>query len=191
MVARDACRQNVAKACSRFAGAVGRLQNARVSSFRRVLAVIAGVFVLAVCIAGFGLWRVEGSLDADKQKVLVALDEFAACLYRADVACLHERTVWDEEVLADALDRAQRIASQLGARGKSSPIKNSWSMRKYSSLTSSNVTTTTRVSLSTAFENDSAVREWFEVVEQNGVLRVRNFRVSSPKLPEQAKLLVR
>lgn len=167
-----------------------RGQNERVSSFGRLLAVIGAVFVLAVCVAGFGLWRVEGSLDADKQKILAAVDEFAACLYRADVACLSSKTVWDEKLLGDALARAKQIQAELGARGKSAPIKNSWSMRKYSSLTLS-VTTTIRLSLSTSFENDPDVREWFEIVEQSGTLRVRNFRVSSPKLPAQAKLLVR
>ena len=97
----------------------------------------------------------------------------------------------DEEVLADALDRAQRIASQLGARGKSSPIKNSWSMRKYSSLTFEQCDHDhARLPLHRVRERQCRAR----VVRgrgANGVLRVRNFRVSSPKLPEQAKLLVR
>ena len=168
----------------------GWFQNGLVSSFRRLLVVIGALFVLAVCVAGVGLWRVEGSLDADKQKVLLAVDEFATCLYRADVACLNAKTVWDEKVLGDALEQAKQIQSQLGARGKSSPIKNSWSMRKYSSLTFSQ-TTTIRLSLSTSFANDPNVREWFEIVEQSSTLRVRNFRVSSPKLPAQAKLLIR
>src|ERR1700712_700790 len=100
----------------------GWFQNGLVSSFRRVLVVIGALFVLAVCVAGVGLWRVEGSLDADKQKVLLAVDEFATCLYRADVACLSAKTVWDEKVLGDALEQAKQIQSQLGARGKSSPI---------------------------------------------------------------------
>lgn len=171
-------------------GPRGWFQNGLVSSFGRVLAVIGALFVLAVCVAWVGLSRVEGSLDADKQKVLVALDEFAACLYRADVPCLSAKTVWDDKVLGDALQRAKQIQLQLGARGASSPIKNSWSMRKYSSLTLSE-STTIRVSLSTAFEHDPKVREWFEIVEQSGTLRVRNFRVSSPKVPQQAKLLAR
>jgi hypothetical protein len=160
------------------------------NSFGRVLAVIGALFALAVGVTAVGLSRVEGSLDEDKQKVLVAAGEFAACLYRADVACLSAKTVWDEKLLGDALERAQRIQSQIGARGKATPIENSWSMRKYSSLTLS-VTTTIRVTLSTSFERDPNAREWFEFVEQSGSLRVRNFRVISAKLPEQTKLLVR
>jgi hypothetical protein len=68
-------------------------------------------------------------------------------------------------------------------RGKSAPIQNSWSMRKFSSLTSP-ITTKIRVTLSTSYERDATAREWFELVEQKGTLRVRNFRVSSPKLHE-------
>jgi hypothetical protein len=113
------------------------------------------------------------------------------CLYRQDVACLEVVSVWDEKVVSNALTLAQQLQSQLGNRGKSAPTKNgnAWSMRKFNALTSG-VTTTIRVTLATSYDRDPNVREWFELIEKGGTLRVQNFRVSSAKLPETAKLVL-
>lgn len=145
------------------------------------MAVVGALFVLVVVVTGVGLWRVESSLDQDKAKVLVLADEFAGCLYREDTACLKAVSTWDDEALLSALDHSKLVREQLGARGKSAAVQNSWSMRKFSSLTSP-ITTKIRVSLETSYEHEGKVREWFELVEQKGTLRVRDFRVSSPKV---------
>jgi hypothetical protein len=141
-----------------------------------VLAVIGALFVLAVAIATLGVWRVETSLDNDKSRLLELAEEFADCLYREDIACLKALSSFDEDTLSRALAQSRLAHARLGARGKSAPIKRSWSMRKFSSLTSS-VTTTIRVSLETSYERDAKTREWFEFVEHHGTVRVRNFRV--------------
>jgi hypothetical protein len=163
-------------------------QNECVQSNRKVLLLVSALFVVVAVVAGVGVWRVESSLDKDKVKMLALADEFMGCLYREDVACLELVSVWDEPALRDSLTLARQVQSQLGARGKSAPIKgNAWSMRKFSSLTAG-VSTTLRVTLTTSYERDPNVREWFELIEKNGMLRMRNFRVNSPKLLEQAKL---
>jgi hypothetical protein len=143
--------------------------------------IVAGLLVLVVGVTGFGLWRVEASLDQDKAKILVLAEEFAQCFNREDTECLKAVSTWDEAAMDEGLDQAKLVRERLGARGKSAPIQNSWSMRKFSSLTSP-ITTKIRVTLETSYEHDPKAREWFELVEQKNTLRVRNFRVNSPKL---------
>ena len=162
-------------------------QNAFVNNSRKVLVVIGALFVGVLAVTGVGLWRVETSLDKDKAKVLALADEFADCLYRGDARCLKVLCVWDENVTSQALERAKQLRTELGARGEAAAINNSWSMRKFNSL-ALGVTTTIRVWLATAYDNDPAAREWFDFVEKDGTLRVRNFRVSSQKVSDQAAL---
>lgn len=153
------------------------------SSFQRVLAIVGGLLLLVVGVTGFGLWRVEASLDQDKARILVLAEEFAQCFNREDIECLKAVSTWDEAAMDAGLEQARLVHARLGARGKSAPIQNSWSMRKFSSLTSP-ITTKIRVTLETSYEHDARAREWFELVEQKNTLRVRNFRVSSPKLQQ-------
>lgn len=143
--------------------------------------------MLVVVVTAAGLWRVEASLDDDKANVLTLADELVTCLYREDIACLKATSSWDEQALASALKQSKLVHAQLGARGKSEPIKNSWSMRKFNSLTSG-VTIMTRVSLATPFEHDQSAWERLEVVEHKGTLRVRSYRVNSAKLTETTQL---
>jgi hypothetical protein len=160
----------------------------RVQSSWKVWAIVAALLGVVASVTAFGLRRVEGSLDTDKEKALKLAGEFVDCLYREDVDCLEAVSVWDDTTIQHALERAKQIRSELGARGQAAPIQNTWSMRKFSSLTAG-VSTMLRFSLATAYANDADTREWFELIEKGGMLRVQNFRVSSPKLPEQAKLV--
>jgi hypothetical protein len=151
------------------------------------LTTVGALFVLAVVVTAAGLWRVEASLDDDKANVHAIADELVACLSREDIACLKATSSWDEQALARALAQSKLVREQLGARGKSEPIKNSWSMRKFNSLTSG-VTIMTRVSLATPYEGDGSAWERVEVVEHKGTLRVRSYRVNSAKLTETTQL---
>lgn len=148
----------------------------------RMLAAVFGLFVVVVVVTAIGLRRVGSSLDDDKAKVLALVEEHAACLSREDLACLRATSTWDEQALEGALAQSRAIRAQLGARGKAEPIKSSWSMRKFNSLTSG-ATIMTRVSLATSYERDSKAWERVEVVEHKGTLRVRSHRVHSDKLP--------
>lgn len=151
------------------------------SSSRRILALVAGLFVLVVVVTALGLKRVESSLDDDKAQVLALVEKHGSCLEREDRACLKVTSTWDDEALEYELGQARLIRAQLGPRGKSEPLPSSWSMRKFNSLTSGR-TIMTRVSLATSFEHDKDAWERVEVIEHNGTLRVRSRRVHSAKL---------
>jgi len=148
---------------------------------KRVLLTVGGLFVLVVGVTAVGLQRVGSSLDDDKAKVLALIERHCACMSREDVACLTETSSWDEGALQSALSQSRSVHAQLGARGKAAPIKSSWSLRKFNSLTSG-ATIMTRVSLATPYERDDKAWERVEVVEHKGTLRVRSLRVHSEKL---------
>lgn len=156
------------------------------TSSKRSLVLIAGLFLLVVSVTAVGLRSVGSSLDDDKAKVLALVEEHAACLQREDIACLKATSSWDEEALQNALAQARVVHAQLGARGKAEPIPSSWSMRKFHSL-SSGLTIMTRVSLAAPYENDKNAWERVEVVEHKGTLRVRSQRVQSSKLTETSQ----
>lgn len=155
------------------------------SSSRRVLALIAGLFLLVVAVTAVGLRSVGSSLDDDKAKLLELVEKHVACLQREDIACLKATATWDEPALQTALAQSRAVSAQLGARGKAEPIPSSWSMRKFNSLTSGR-TIMTRVSLATPYENDRSAWERVELVEHNGTVRVRTRRVQSSKLTQRA-----
>jgi hypothetical protein len=148
---------------------------------KRVMLTVSGLFVLVVGVTAVGLRRVGSSLDDDKAKLLELVEEHAACLSHEDVACLRTTSSWDEQALERELAHSRSVRAQLGARGKAEPIKSSWSLRKFNSLTSG-ATIMTRVSLATVYERDSQAWERVEVVEHKGKLRVRSMRVHSEKL---------
>lgn len=153
------------------------------SSSRRSLILIGGLFLLVVGVTAIGLQSVGSSLDDDKAKLLELIEKHVACLQREDLACLRATSTWDEEALESALAQARLANGQLGARGKAEPIPSSWSMRKFNSLTSGR-TIMTRVSLAVPYERDNSAWERVELVEHNGTVRVRTRRVQSAKLTE-------
>lgn len=155
----------------------------QMSSSRRILVVVGGLFLLVVGVTAVGLRSVGSSLDDDKANVLALVEEHTACLQREDVACLKATSTWDEQALENALAQSRQVHAQLGTRGKTEPIPSSWSMRKFNSLTSGR-TIMTRVSLATPYEHDGNAWERVEVVEHSGTLRVRTRRVQSSKLTE-------
>lgn len=153
------------------------------SSSRRSLILIGGLFLLVVGVTAVGLQSVGSSLDDDKAKLLELIERHVACLQREDLACVRATSTWDEQALESALAQARLTHAQLGARGKAEPIPSSWSMRKFHSL-SSGLTIMTRVSLATPYEHDASAWERVEIVEHKGTARVRTRRVQSAKLTE-------
>lgn len=140
-----------------------------------------GLLVIVAAVAGIAIWRINVSLDERKADVVALTNRFTDCFYRSDVKCAKALTTWDGNILDSLPAMSSQFLERLGTRGAADPVEESWSMKKFKSVTGA-TTTTILVRFDVAYTNDPHAVEAFEVVDDGGGLRVRNFRVSSPKL---------
>lgn len=140
-----------------------------------------GLVVVVAVIAAIAVSRTLSTLDDRKPEVVALTDKFADCFYRSDEACLRSLTMWDEAMFDTAPAAAAQFTKHLGARRTATPIDESWSRRTFRSA-AGETTTTVSVALNVAYEHDANATETFVVVDDDGKLRVRHYKVNSPML---------
>jgi len=143
------------------------------------------LLVLGLMAAGFFGWRANKALDKRKPEIVAFTERFSKCFYARDRACLQATTIWSGEVLTEtcAGGKSNFFSEHLGRRGIAVPVDKSWSAGSFHPV-GGTTRTIISVSMLTAFERDPKTEESFVLVEESHGLRVRQYRVESPRLYE-------
>ncbi len=146
--------------------------------------VVGAVWLVVLAVTGFIAYRRFNERDGQQRAEALRLgNEFMACLYEQDQACVKKLSTWDSETREKGMSAFRTFKKRLGTRRGAEPIADSWNWHSSTGSGGTEFKSTCRAT----YDHDERATETFTLWDEGSGMKVRHVNVNSDRfLPEPA-----